>query len=288
MRSSAHGLRVGPNAECLGRRAHRELVAVGLADDDRAGALEPLRRPWRRRAARSARASASGGRRHAARAQVVLERDRHAEPAARRASGRARGRCRGARASARSAVTVLKACSAGSSASMRVSASRHTSAAERAPSAPRRANRGPSRRPLMPMHPWYFEEPARRDRRRAPAASDVVAIERGLGSSSRAARGARPPDAPWAARRTCRSAAPARRRRGCSPSCRGEADRLRLRRARGAPARRSRSTVARDVRHADRYMRGMVRAQGLTHQTCRRRRQRGIPANTRRAGARGR
>ena len=43
----------------LGRRAHRELVAVGLADDDRAGRFEPRRRPSRRTAGRSARGSAT-------------------------------------------------------------------------------------------------------------------------------------------------------------------------------------------------------------------------------------
>ena len=42
MRSSAHGLRVGAERRVLGRRAHRELVAVGLAEDDRAGRFEPL------------------------------------------------------------------------------------------------------------------------------------------------------------------------------------------------------------------------------------------------------
>ena len=64
----AQGLRDGPNARVLGRRSHREFVAVRLADDDRAGLLEPLddrgverrhvilqhlaTRPWRRCRAR--------------------------------------------------------------------------------------------------------------------------------------------------------------------------------------------------------------------------------------------
>ena len=72
------GLRVGPNAEFSVRRAHGELVEVGLADDDGAGGAQPLddggvvRRPPALEDLRRAR------RRDAPRAQVVLQRDGHA------------------------------------------------------------------------------------------------------------------------------------------------------------------------------------------------------------------
>ena len=77
--SEVPGIPRGSECGVLRRRSHRELVAVRLADDDRAGSLEPrddgrvvrrhvaLEHPRRRR------------RRHAAGAQVVLERDRDAE-----------------------------------------------------------------------------------------------------------------------------------------------------------------------------------------------------------------
>ena len=73
--------RVAGDAErrVLGRRAHRELVAVGLAEDDRAGRLEALdgrRRVGRHEALEDPR---GGRRRHVARAEVVLHRHRHAE-----------------------------------------------------------------------------------------------------------------------------------------------------------------------------------------------------------------
>ncbi len=132
--------RVARRAErrVLGRRSHRELVAVGLADDDGAGRLEPRRRRWRRRAGRSPRGSATPAVvAHAARAEVVLDRDRHAGerhaiPSARRPSSAA------ARASARSAATVRNAFSAGLAAAIRARPPRHTSTAE-SPVARRRA-----------------------------------------------------------------------------------------------------------------------------------------------------
>ena len=72
---------IARRAECrvLRRGAHRELVAVGLADDDRAGGVEPgddggvVRRDEVLEHARR------GGRHEPARADVVLHRDRHAE-----------------------------------------------------------------------------------------------------------------------------------------------------------------------------------------------------------------
>ncbi len=73
--------RVARHAErrVLGRRAHRELVAVGLAEDDRAGRFEALdggRGVGRHEALEDPRGR---GRRHVARAEVVLHRHRHAE-----------------------------------------------------------------------------------------------------------------------------------------------------------------------------------------------------------------
>ena len=73
--------RIARHAErrVLGRRAHRELVAVGLAEDDRAGrfqALDGRRGEGRHEALEDPR---GGGGRHVARAEVVLHRHRHAE-----------------------------------------------------------------------------------------------------------------------------------------------------------------------------------------------------------------
>ena len=42
-RDRSHGLAVGPQARVLRRGAHGELVHVGLARDDRARRVEPLR-----------------------------------------------------------------------------------------------------------------------------------------------------------------------------------------------------------------------------------------------------
>ena len=87
VRVGSHGLRVGPVGRVLGGRAHRELVEVRLADDDRAGRLEARhhgRGIGRHEPAQHAR---RGGGRDAGRAQVVLERERHAEQR-RRAAGR--------------------------------------------------------------------------------------------------------------------------------------------------------------------------------------------------------
>ena len=78
MRSS--GPRIPRRAErgVLGRRSHRELVAVGLADDDRAGRFEPLddRRVVRRH--ERLEDLRRGRRPDTSRADVVLERDGHA------------------------------------------------------------------------------------------------------------------------------------------------------------------------------------------------------------------
>ena len=111
-RDGSCGLRVGAERRVLGRRAHRELVEVGLATgtapgrehavDDRGGvrrppALEDLRR-------------ARGG--HAARAEVVLQRRsarRRADPGRRPAPPRRRRASAASRAA--SAVTRLHACS---------------------------------------------------------------------------------------------------------------------------------------------------------------------------------
>ena len=62
----------------LGRRSHRELVAVGLADDDGAGRLEPRDDGGVERRHERLEDPRRGGRPDAARAEVVLERDRHA------------------------------------------------------------------------------------------------------------------------------------------------------------------------------------------------------------------
>ena len=104
----------------LGGRAHRELVEVGLADDDRAGLLRGA----------STTVALYGGTKPArifddavvgtpARAHVVLDRDRHAvQRSASSASPASRAR---ARSSARSAITVLNADSDGSSCLIRSS-----------------------------------------------------------------------------------------------------------------------------------------------------------------------
>ena len=67
-----------PERGVLGRRPHREFVAVGLADHHRARAFEPLDRGgvvWRDERLEDLRRRR---RSHAARAQIVLERHRHA------------------------------------------------------------------------------------------------------------------------------------------------------------------------------------------------------------------
>ena len=123
--------RVARRAErrVLGRRAHRELVAVRLADDDGAGLLEARRRRSRRRAGRTLEDPRPGGRPQPARADVVLDGDGHAEQ--RRGSRPASGGIeRAARASARSASTVQKRAEAGIAPSIRSRQARHTSTAE--------------------------------------------------------------------------------------------------------------------------------------------------------------
>ena len=98
-----------PERGMLGRRAHRELVAVGLADDHRAGAARDARRRRPSRVARNARAGATPAVvRIAGGADVVLERDGDAEQ--RRVRGRARDRAAAARASAPRSFTCRKAC----------------------------------------------------------------------------------------------------------------------------------------------------------------------------------
>ena len=63
--SSSQGLQGRAVGAVLGRRAHRELVHVRLAEEDRVGGLRAGRSRWRRRAAGSSRAS--GCRRSSAR-----------------------------------------------------------------------------------------------------------------------------------------------------------------------------------------------------------------------------
>ena len=160
--------------------------------------------------------------------------------AARRASGRDRDRSSAARASASSRVTVLNACS-------------DRLGRRRSGRAPRGRPRPPSARPIGPRRgcrdvagrssddPRHFEEAARPARLGTVAsgalASASSAIERRpdlVGAIGVVARRRRWPSA---ARRSCRSAAPRRRTRGCRRAGARTA-RLRRRRARDARARR--------------------------------------------------
>ena len=131
------GIAHRPERRVLVRRAHRELVAVGLADDHRAGGLEPLDdggvvgrhvgvEDLRRR-----------GGPHAAHAEVVLDRDRARRPAGpaprRRRAARPPCRARAERARRRRRVESVQG--RVRRASMRASASRHTSTADTRPAA---------------------------------------------------------------------------------------------------------------------------------------------------------
>ena len=120
-RGCGRGPRVARRAEraVLGRRAHRELVAVGLADDDRAG-RSSCSTTVASYGDRSSRASSTRPWSCAARAEVVLERDRDAVQRPREDGG-----CRSSaarRASAPSGSTVWNAWSRPSTAAMRSSA----------------------------------------------------------------------------------------------------------------------------------------------------------------------
>ena len=78
-RSRSHGLAVGPNARVLGRRAHRELVHVGLAQDHGAGVVQPLGDVGVERRAVALEDPRAGGRLAARDRDEVLERDRDPE-----------------------------------------------------------------------------------------------------------------------------------------------------------------------------------------------------------------
>ncbi len=119
IRSGSHGLWVGPVRGVLGRGAHRELVHVGLAEDDDVGVEQPLgdRRVVRRDPALQD-LRAAGGRR-ARVGQHVLERQRHAGQRAERLARGDLGVDRGGLARARSPSTCRKACTSPSTAAIR-------------------------------------------------------------------------------------------------------------------------------------------------------------------------
>ena len=142
MRSSAHGLRIGPNAEFSVDEPIANSSQLVLPTMTAPARFEPRddRRVVRRHVVLEH--ARRGGGPDAARAQVVLERDRHAGERRIAPAIRGRGRSPAARASARSAMTVLKAFSCGLSVSMRASAS-----AADVGRAERRARRGRRRAP---------------------------------------------------------------------------------------------------------------------------------------------
>ena len=176
MRSGAHGLRVGPNAECS--------VDEPIANSSQ------LVLPMTIAPARSRRSTTAaeygrhvvleqprpGGRRHAGRADVVLERDGDAEQ--RRAGGSGRDRVRPrARARARRPRGGTRA-ARDRAAAMRSSAARQTSTAETVACRDRGANLGGAFRDAHePSTRGTLKRPAARSAAGA-CASTSVAIER--------------------------------------------------------------------------------------------------------------
>ena len=114
MRSSAHGLRVGPNAEFSVDEPIANSSQLVLPTIDRAGALRAARRRWRRRAARSARACATPAVVGMPRVQM-LSLSAIGTPSSGASAGRLARRAAAARASARSRVDVQKRVQRGSS-----------------------------------------------------------------------------------------------------------------------------------------------------------------------------
>ena len=199
----------------LGRRSHRELVAVGLADDDRAGRLEPRDHGGVVRRHEGFEHPRRGGRADAARAEVVLERDRARRQ--RRVAPARRGRDRSRRRAPAPvrAVTVLKACSAGRS---------RVDARQRLAADLDRGLRPPGAQSRIAKLVDGRAHPMTRGTRKRPASSDGVRRV-GAAPSSRSSEGRtssgrsdswRVDDAGGRRRRrSCRSLHLRRRRRGC-------------------------------------------------------------------------